>query len=159
MQEDQKSMLKYYQHLSPIENSLIMFRLFVRCSILYSSQRPAITGATERIPDSTPYPGTDRVRRNGTTFILKKKKEVCSHSSTKWLYNDSKVIYSGPKYESMQIEKNKIILSFSLWKCNAKRRTLTLLLMTRKFIGPRKTVKLPESEVPNQLLFVADNRR
>jgi hypothetical protein len=61
MQEDQKSMLKYYQHLSPIENSLIMFRLFVRCSILYSSQRPAITGATERIPDSTPYTWHDKL--------------------------------------------------------------------------------------------------
>lgn len=29
------------------------------------------------------------------------------------VYGDSKVIYSGPKYESMQIENNKIILSFS----------------------------------------------
>jgi sialate O-acetylesterase len=48
----------------------------------------------------------------------KKKKEVGTRLALiarKMAYNDSKVIYSGPKYESMQIEKNKIILSFSVF--------------------------------------------
>jgi len=46
----------------------------------------------------------------------KKKKEVGTRLALvaqKVVYNNPNIIYSGPKYESMQIENNKIVLSFS----------------------------------------------
>lgn len=45
-----------------------------------------------------------------------KKKEVGTRLALvaqKVVYNDPKVVYSGPMFESMQIEKDKIVLSFS----------------------------------------------
>jgi amino acid permease len=89
MQEDQKSMLKYYQHLSPIENSLIMlpcFYLFIAQFYVAVKDLPSQSiGATERIPVNSILAiyqmALYRVRRNGTTFIPKKKKEVNTSGS------------------------------------------------------------------------------
>jgi hypothetical protein len=84
MQEDQKSMLKYYQHLSPIENSLIMLpcRLFVQLlNFMAVKDLPSQSNyATERIPvNSIPA-----IYRYGTTIELGGMGNIHPKRRKKW---------------------------------------------------------------------------
>jgi hypothetical protein len=83
MQEDQKSMLKYYQHLSPIENSLIMlpcFYLFIAQFYVAVKDLPSQSNyATERIPVNSILAiyrySLYRVRRMGQHSSQKRRKK------------------------------------------------------------------------------------